>query len=336
MNLLMKVYIISFIAIIATLSLITARGSALSDYKIVSIDSLKNGTYLIYVKDSIGQFFKTISLDDTCATFQKDSCRLMKKGATASLQLKSLYRETINQLQEYDFVSAGEFYRGADIRGNEVPIDAWQGTLSDIYMIQNANGLFYDTAINIDIRQSENKITQEVAQHQKDSIANLINSIKQNLNCLAKKTLDEKFLIYSDVEVNPDKEVIQTYHIVTPGAIVCYKFIKDSLLSYSKNDVKPEFHSSIIKIFNKLQSLNLCEFDFRKFDLNNNENYEDKKPFFGMYPHNPIFAYYSQSNEIFHVLISSYRRKSNDPKRGELISICEELLFRLAFILDDF
>lgn len=315
-------------ALFYVVSLMITPSYAFSTYKILSIDSLKNGVFLIYVKDSLGQYYKTISVEDTSPV---DSNRYlpMHKGLLAPLQLRSLYREHIKTLDDYDFVGTNEFFHGTCIRGNIIPTDMSYGTLGDVYKIENSNGLFYDSEPDTSSDRCSFMLPIDIAD-KNDSIAQLVTSIKQNMKLLVKNMNSKRFVIYSYVEHRELDSVIQIDYTITQDTVTKYEFYGGSVRLITKSKVTKQTSLNIFKVLNKLRYLDINELGLQNYDFRKPGNYENKKEYFGRYPTNPIVAYYENSSEVFNVLFSKYRRTSKNPKKDKLMSLVYDIEFIIS------
>lgn len=320
--------LLMIMALFYVVSLMITPSYAFSTYKILSIDSLKNGVFLIYVKDSLGQYYKTISVEDTNLV---DSNKYfpIHKGLLAPLQLSSLYREHIKTLDDYDFVGANEFFHGTCIRGNIIPTDMSSGTLGDVYKIENSNGLFFDSIPDTSSYQYSLILPIGTAD-KNDSIVQLVSSIKQNMTKLVKNTNSKRYVIYSYVEHRERDTVIQIDYTITQDTVTKYEFYGDSVLLIMKSKVTKQTSLNIFKVLDKLRYLDINELGLLNYDFRKPGNYENKKEYFGRYPTNPIVAYYENSSEVFNVLFSKYRRTSKNPKKDKLMRLVYDIEFIIS------
>ena len=105
------------------------------NYKVISVDSLQNGVYLIYLNKGSEQL-KTISKTDSS---KSKGVTLIEKGKTYPFCLKSLYKPTSDYMLKIGQLSPSHYYKGIWVEGNKIPLDI---AGNDIYLILNANGLY--------------------------------------------------------------------------------------------------------------------------------------------------------------------------------------------------
>ena len=111
----------------------------IGEYQILSIKTLRNGIYLLYLKDN-GITLKAITRGDSIDNSHViNDINNIKEGKSYRLSLSSLYKSA---MKDYPF-SYLHFYRGIVERGNKIPIESESGGLSDIYLINNVSGLKY-------------------------------------------------------------------------------------------------------------------------------------------------------------------------------------------------
>lgn len=207
----------------------------IGEYQILSIDSLKNGVYLIYLNRN-GETFKAITLGDS--TYNRHADVDIKPnilvGHTYKLSLSSLYQSRIQFHLSQGFITSYlHFYQGIVERGNKIPIESDKGPLSDIYLINNVYGLKYKP---IDENQS----------NQEDPALNIKESSLVLRNGILMDSIDATFVDNAEILKNNYSRLDSTNNYIIYGFAswegkLLDKEIERKLYIFSKEDKITEF-----------------------------------------------------------------------------------------------
>ena len=117
--------------------------------QVMSIDTLNNNVFLIYLMDANCKIYKSIADSDSL----KESAEVpvnIRVGITAPFSLRSLYKEQKQWVKSHKYLNIDRFYKGVNVKGNNISPDTINGVQPDIFMIMNANGLslYSDKSLN--------------------------------------------------------------------------------------------------------------------------------------------------------------------------------------------
>lgn len=201
----------------------------IGEYQILSIKTLRNGIYLLYLKDN-GITLKAITRGDSIDNSHViNDINNIKEGKSYRLSLSSLYKSA---MKDYPF-SYLHFYRGIVERGNKIPIESESGGLSDIYLINNVYGLKYKP---IDENQS----------NQEDPALNIKESSLVLRNGILMDSIDATFVDNAKILKNNYSRLDSTNNYIIYGFAswegkLLDKEIERKLYIFSKEDKITEF-----------------------------------------------------------------------------------------------
>lgn len=227
------------------------------EYKVLSIDTLKNDVYLIYLYDNKSAYLKCVSLTNTDSISDKKNVTNIIPGDAYEFSLSSIYQHNM----DLSLINPLHLYRGIYERGNKIPLENYR----DIYLINNLNGL-----VHIPICRTTNQMDEKAPRNIKSTIlvpcrdtfmdsidASFIKNVEYIRNLYSQNDTVSTYLFLGFAEwkglclSNEIDRVV--YMFCKDGKVFYFKFSHCDLIEMREKIKKMDFGLSLDDIFDYLK-----------------------------------------------------------------------------------